>query len=81
MVLSHATHLYIDHPIEPDPEERGLMWATRFTNTSKVFSYIPDDVYANMDVDGLGYPLDRDRVCSRIECTPLNESLRHNIIG
>ncbi|CAG5129713.1 unnamed protein product [Candidula unifasciata] len=31
VILSHATHLYFDHPDEPDPEERGNYWATRFT--------------------------------------------------
>ena len=81
VVLAHATHLYFDHPIEPDPEERGLLWATRVTNTSKAFGYIPDDIYANMDVTGYGYPLDRNTVCAQMDCTPLNESLRSNVIG
>ena len=36
VVLSHATHLYFDHPHEPDPRERGYYWATRFASTEKV---------------------------------------------
>ncbi|MBQ4851896.1 family 20 glycosylhydrolase [Pseudoalteromonas sp. MMG012] len=49
VVLSHGTHLYFDHPYEAHPEERGYYWATRFVDTKKAFSYMPDDVYANAD--------------------------------
>ena len=49
VVVSHATHFYFDHPQEPDPEERGYYWATRFQDTYKTFGYMPDDVYSNID--------------------------------
>ncbi|TMO67106.1 beta-N-acetylhexosaminidase [Pseudoalteromonas aurantia] len=49
VILSHGTHLYFDHPYEAHPEERGYYWATRFIDTKKAFSYMPDDVYANAD--------------------------------
>jgi hexosaminidase len=49
VILSHGTHLYFDHPYEAHPMERGYYWAARFTDTQKVFSYMPDDVYANAD--------------------------------
>ncbi|RZQ53062.1 beta-N-acetylhexosaminidase [Pseudoalteromonas phenolica] len=49
VILSHGTHLYFDHPYEAHPEERGYYWATRYTDTKKTFSYMPDDVYANAD--------------------------------
>jgi hexosaminidase len=49
VILSHGTHLYFDHPYEAHPEERGYYWATRYADTKKVFSYMPDDVYANAD--------------------------------
>ncbi|GFR92568.1 beta-N-acetylhexosaminidase [Elysia marginata] len=48
VVMTHATHLYFDHPYEPDPEERGYYWATRFTDTKKTFSYNAADVYQNI---------------------------------
>ena len=37
-MLGHATHLYFDHPQEPDPEDRGLYWATRFSDTKRLDS-------------------------------------------
>ena len=48
VILSHATHLYYDHPQEPSPEERGYYWATRFTDVSKTFGYNAIDVYENI---------------------------------
>ena len=49
VVLSHGTHLYFDHPHEAHPAERGYYWATRFTDAKRVFSYLPDYLYANAD--------------------------------
>ncbi|UTF59071.1 family 20 glycosylhydrolase [Gilvimarinus sp. DA14] len=47
VVLSSATHLYFDHPYESSPDELGYNWATRYTDVEKVFSFRPDDLYAN----------------------------------
>ena len=44
VVMTQATHLYFDHPYEPDPEERGYYWATRYTDTRKAFGFMPDDI-------------------------------------
>jgi hexosaminidase len=49
VILSHATHLYFDHPHEPHPDERGYYWAARYTDSAKVFGYMPDNLYANAD--------------------------------
>lgn len=49
VVLASATHLYFDHPYEAHPESRGYYWAARYTDTQKVFGYMPDDLYANAD--------------------------------
>ncbi|MCP8899344.1 family 20 glycosylhydrolase [Gilvimarinus xylanilyticus] len=49
VVLTSATHLYFDHPYEVHPAERGYYWAARATSLNKVFSYLPDDLYANAD--------------------------------
>ena len=57
-MLAPATHLYFDQPQEPDPEERGQYWASRFTETRKVFSFMPEDLYANADVERSGEPYD-----------------------
>ncbi|KAJ8321567.1 hypothetical protein KUTeg_000882 [Tegillarca granosa] len=81
LVLSHATHLYFDHPYEPDPEERGLYWATRFTDTFKSFGYNADDLYKNIDVRRSGQPITKPEVCTSDNsgCPPLNKP--ENIIG
>ncbi|KAJ7372795.1 hypothetical protein OS493_016714 [Desmophyllum pertusum] len=57
VVMTQATHLFFDHPYEPDPEERGYYWATRFTNTRKTFGFMPDNLYANADTKRNGEPI------------------------
>ncbi|XP_071112715.1 beta-hexosaminidase-like [Haliotis cracherodii] len=56
VVMSQATHLYFDHPYEPHPEERGLYWSGRYLDTHKVFSFMPDTLYANADRKMTGEP-------------------------
>ena len=78
--MSQATHLYFDHPYEPDPEERGFYWATRFTNTRKVFGFMPDDLFANVETKRSGEPLTRKELCSDPGmCANLTE--KDNIVG
>ncbi|XP_067653769.1 beta-hexosaminidase-like [Haliotis asinina] len=81
VVLGHSTHLYLDHPQEPDPRERGLFWATRYTDARKMFWYMPDDVYSNVDVTYTGEPLTRQGYCARGPdmCLPLQRP--RNVIG
>jgi len=57
VILSPATHLYFDHPYEPHPEERGYYWATRYSDTAKVFGFMPDNYYANADKTREGTPI------------------------
>lgn len=54
VILSPGTHLYFDHPHEANPEERGYYWATRFSSIDKVFSFMPDNLYANADTTRSG---------------------------
>ncbi|XP_045167590.2 N,N'-diacetylchitobiase-like [Mercenaria mercenaria] len=63
VILSMATHLYFDHPYEPDPEERGLYWATRYIDTYKVFGFMPMDIFANAEFDSLGQKIDLNDLC------------------
>ena len=79
VILSHATHLYLDMKHEPDPEEPGLYWASRETPLKKVFSYRPDSIYDNVDVDLDGRTLDRRTLCTEFACPPLTAP--DNIIG
>lgn len=58
VVMSHGTHLYLDHPHEVHPEERGYYWAARYTDAKKVFGYMPDDVYGNADKTRSGAVID-----------------------
>ena len=78
-ILSMATHLYLDHPYEPDPEEKGLTWATRYTDTFKIFSFMPDDIFENADYDQSGNEIDKISVCSRHPCPMLEKP--YNIAG
>jgi hexosaminidase len=60
--MSQGTHLYFDHPYEPDPEERGLYWACRFCDSRKTFTFMPDNIYANADVKLTGEKLSKDYI-------------------
>ena len=78
--MSQATHLYFDHPEEPDPEERGYYWATRFTDTRKVFGFMPDDLFANIEQERSGKPLTREEFCKTKDLCP-DLVQKENIVG
>ena len=44
VVLSSPDVLYFDFPYEADPKEHGYYWASRHTNTEKIFQFIPDNL-------------------------------------
>ena len=48
-VVAIPDFLYFDFPQEIDPEERGYYWATRFTDTRKVFGFAPDNLPQNAE--------------------------------
>ena len=81
VIISPATHLYLDHPYEPDPEERGLYWATRFVDTKKVFNFLPDSFHDNIDEEISGKPMDKEIACASelVKCIPLEKT--QNIEG
>ncbi|XP_068706337.1 beta-hexosaminidase-like isoform X2 [Montipora foliosa] len=54
VVMTQASHLYFDHPYEPDPEERGIYWATRCTDTRKAFGFMPENMYKSLETEGNG---------------------------
>lgn len=79
--MAQATHLYFDQPYEPDPEERGIYWASRVTSTKKTFSFMPSDLYANADFAVTGAPLKPQDLCGLdgSQCVVLKRP--ENIIG
>ncbi len=79
--MSHATHLYFDHPYEPDPLERGLYWAPRFTDSLKTFGFMPDTLYDNIDFTRMGKPLNRTDVCGTNDVNCPSLQAPDNIIG
>ncbi|WAR26469.1 HEX-like protein, partial [Mya arenaria] len=72
---------YANAGYKPDPEERGLYWATRFTDTKKVLKFMPDAFYDNIFEDRGGNPLSKEDVCgaNMSKCTRLEKP--ENIIG
>ena len=74
-----ATHLYLDFPYEADPEEMGLYWATRYIDTKKIFGFMPDDIFANAEVNKMGEPLDMAVLCQDNACPKTNKT--ENVIG
>ncbi|KLV00264.1 beta-N-acetylhexosaminidase [Photobacterium aphoticum] len=59
MVISNPDYVYMDMPYEVDPEERGYYWATRATDTRKMFGFAPENLPQNaetsVDRDGNGF--------------------------
>jgi hexosaminidase len=47
VVLTSPDFLYLDHPYEADPKDRGYYWATRYTDVRKLFGYMPGNLPAN----------------------------------
>ncbi|KAL8603368.1 hypothetical protein ACOMHN_039731 [Nucella lapillus] len=82
VVLSPGTHMYFDHPQEPDPEERGLYWACRYTDIRKVFTFAPDNLFANADVRLTGEAFSADEVKGLMESEDFEALERkENIVG
>ncbi|KAH3884006.1 hypothetical protein DPMN_007976 [Dreissena polymorpha] len=73
--MAQATNLYFDQLQEPYPEERELYWATRFTDTLKVFDFRPDALYDNIREDRSGNPQSKHDICGEdmSNCTLLKK--------
>ncbi|XP_005095957.2 beta-hexosaminidase [Aplysia californica] len=71
VVMTPGTNLYLDHPQEPDPKERGLTWATRYIDVFSIFRLVPENIYWSADVNGNGVPVG---ICDDREvCIPLDK--------
>ncbi|MCD9524883.1 beta-N-acetylhexosaminidase [Photobacterium carnosum] len=59
VVVSNPDYVYMDMPYEVDPIERGYYWATRATDTRKMFGFAPENLPQNaetsLDRDGNGF--------------------------
>ncbi|XP_052800914.1 beta-hexosaminidase-like [Mya arenaria] len=73
VVLAYGAYLYFDHPYEPDPEERGLYWATRKISTKDVWGLTPRVIFQD---DDLECP---DQIKAQENCFKLLKP--HNILG
>ncbi|MEZ9230494.1 beta-N-acetylhexosaminidase [Vibrio amylolyticus] len=59
VIVSNPDYLYMDFPYEVDAKERGYYWATRATDTRKMFAFAPENMPQNaetsLDRDGNGF--------------------------
>ncbi|MEZ8143956.1 beta-N-acetylhexosaminidase [Enterovibrio sp. FF113] len=59
VIVSNPDYVYMDMPYEVDPKERGYYWATRATDTRKMFGFAPENLPQNaetsVDRDGNGF--------------------------
>ena len=62
VVISTPDALYFDFPYEADPKEHGYYWASRHTNTEKVFQFMPDNlpIHAEFWADRQELPYESD---------------------
>lgn len=49
IVVSSPDVTYFDFPYEADPKEHGYYWATRHSNTQKLFEFMPDNLPAHAE--------------------------------
>ncbi|MEZ8109415.1 beta-N-acetylhexosaminidase [Vibrio splendidus] len=59
VIVSNPDYVYMDMPYEVDAAERGYYWATRATDTRKMFGFAPENMPQNaetsLDRDGNGF--------------------------
>jgi hexosaminidase len=59
VIVSNPDYVYMDMPYEIDAKERGYYWATRATDTRKMFGFAPENMPQNaetsVDRDGNGF--------------------------
>jgi len=79
--MSPVTATYFDNPHEPDPEDWGLHWATRYVDVRRAFLLTPDSLYDSIDEEFWGLQTSRRQLCDsrRIQCTLLLKP--ENILG
>jgi len=75
VILAPATHFYLDHAQYPDENERGLMWATRFSSFWKAFSFRPEDMYRSALYGYWGNKIQEgcDNSAKEFQCAPLQK--------
>ncbi|XP_055883032.1 beta-hexosaminidase-like isoform X2 [Biomphalaria glabrata] len=87
VILTPATNLYFDHPYEPDPMESGLYWATRYSDTKKVFVTLPENLYMNADTYRSGREINiceggnTEEDCPRLEKPDNIEGIQGSLFG
>jgi hexosaminidase len=84
VILSSPDFLYLDHPHEADPDERGYYWATRATSVRKLFSFISGNLPANAQLTRDQMGNDYAKVFARSAASPRPVeplSRPRNIIG
>ena len=62
IVVSSPDATYFDFPYEADPKEHGYYWASRHSNTEKLFQFMPDNlpVHAEFWLDREDKPFQTD---------------------
>lgn len=69
VVMSTPDVTYFDFPYEADPKEHGYYWASRHTNTEKVFQFMPNNlpVHAEFWLDRQDNPFSIDDTLQKDE--------------
>ncbi|QBY05411.1 beta-N-acetylhexosaminidase [Thalassotalea sp. HSM 43] len=69
LVVSSPDVTYFDFPYEADPKEHGYYWASRHSNTEKLFQFMPDNlpVHAEFWLDRQDLPYQTDDTLQKDE--------------
>ncbi|XP_067666725.1 uncharacterized protein [Haliotis asinina] len=81
LVVASSKHLNLDAPYEPDPQERGQYWASRYSDTKKVFEFMPGDIYSNIHKNSAGMPVTKQQVCGNSNSICPKLTRPQNVIG
>jgi hexosaminidase len=83
VVISSPDVTYFDFPYEADPKEFGYYWASRHTNTEKIFQFMPDNlpVHAEfwLDREDKAYQADDSKrydTSGKLVSAPLNNGVK-----
>ncbi|KAK3101772.1 hypothetical protein FSP39_006235 [Pinctada imbricata] len=80
VIMSQASHFYFDTAQEASSEERGVYFASRFTDTQKTFSFMPENLYGTITENTDGKKITREELCADSKNCPALK-LKKNIAG
>ncbi|RUS75545.1 hypothetical protein EGW08_016695, partial [Elysia chlorotica] len=81
VIMAPASHVFFDHPQEPDPVEGGNVWAARYIDAFKTFSFMPFSYYDNAQTRLSGKAISKEFICKADNSGCPELKYPENVIG